>query len=499
MRSPQRKRGAGAAWRLACALLISVHAAAAHERPAAAIANALVVANEQRASIDVPSATKSDTGSSSAGLQSVALLYRGATNLAPVVGSALLLASAVPARSSAWRAPVFGYLLFPGGFVRAAAVRGAARDNTINNFPSVATGVVPQERRQLSGYVMTDSNIKTAVETWFLDRSDAEATYGHISTWETSQVTDMACLFAWDPDAYNCPDERKWYSYDPYDFNDDISAWDTGLVKNMHGMFGGTRYFNQPIGGWDVELVTDIAIMVRLRSPRVAQFYGVVTTNSTFLGLVMEYCPGGSLRDALNTDDEITSDRRRIWVSDVALGMSYLYSQGVEHRDLKALNVLLTHDLRCKVTDFGLSKCEDLKTTATATMGGAGLAGTPAFMAPELLEDNTFTEKSDVYSFAFVIFEIWSREQPWDGLQPAQIISKVLVKKARPEAPNMPDDLRKLMVRAWAHKPGARPSFREIAAAVRVSTPRGAGPDALWEGGAGGTTAQDTTKSMGIG
>ena len=128
MRSPQRKRGAGAAWRLACALLISVHAAAAHERPAAAIANALVVANEQRASIDVPSATKSDAGSSSAGLQSVALLYRGATNnLAPVVGSALLLASAVPARSSAWRAPVFGYLLFPGGFVRAAAVRGAAR------------------------------------------------------------------------------------------------------------------------------------------------------------------------------------------------------------------------------------------------------------------------------------------------------------------------------------------------------------------------------------
>ena len=55
--SPQRKRGAGAAWRLACALLITVHAAAAHERPAAAIANALVVANEQRASIDVPAST----------------------------------------------------------------------------------------------------------------------------------------------------------------------------------------------------------------------------------------------------------------------------------------------------------------------------------------------------------------------------------------------------------------------------------------------------------
>ena len=244
----------------------------------------------------------------------------------------------------------------------------------------------------------------------------------------------------------------------------------------------------------------ELAIMVRLRSPRVAQFYGVVTTDSTFLGLVMEYCPGGSLRDALNTDDEITSNRRRIWVSDVALGMSYLYSQGVEHRDLKALNVLLTRDLRCKVTDFGLSKCEDLKTTATTTMGGAGLAGTPAFMAPELLDDNTFTEKSDVYSYAIVLWEIWDRGVPWRGLKPVQITRQVVDKHQRPPVPPaMPAELRKLMVRAWAHKPGARPSFREIAAAVRVSTPRGAGPDALWEGGAGGTTAQDTTKSMGIG
>ena len=67
-------------------------------------------------------------------LQSVALLYRGATNLAPVVGSALLLASAVPARgtaawSSAWHAPVVGYLLFPGAFVCAAAPQDVARFN----------------------------------------------------------------------------------------------------------------------------------------------------------------------------------------------------------------------------------------------------------------------------------------------------------------------------------------------------------------------------------
>ena len=98
---------------------------------------------------------------------------------------------------------------------------------------------------------------------------------------------------------------------------------------------------------------SELAIMTQLRSPRVARFYGVVTTDTTFLGLVMEYCAGGSLRACLDGESgKVTADLQRVWGLDVALGMAHLYSQGVEHRDLKALNVLLTRDLRCKVTDF---------------------------------------------------------------------------------------------------------------------------------------------------
>ena len=78
---------------------------------------------------------------------------------------ALLLASAVPARgisvrSSSWHMPVVGNLLVSEGFVRAAAARDAA-PSAMARGPSVATGVAPQERRQLAGSVMTDSNITT--------------------------------------------------------------------------------------------------------------------------------------------------------------------------------------------------------------------------------------------------------------------------------------------------------------------------------------------------
>ena len=170
---------------------------------------------------------------------------------------------------------------------------------------------------------------------------------------------------------------------------------------------------------------SELAIMVRLRSPRVVQVFGVVTTNPEFLGFVLEFLQGGSLRQVLDDDGRVEEPMRRVWVSDIARGMAYLYSQGVEHRDLKSANVLLTEKMRAKVADFGLSKCEDLKTTVASTMDAGGLAGTWAFMAPELLRNRRFTEKSDVYSFAVVIWEVHDRGQPWDGLGHPQIITPV--------------------------------------------------------------------------
>jgi surface protein len=86
---------------------------------------------------------------------------------------------------------------------------------------------------------INDSNIQAAVDLWISDPTTAEATYGNISNWDTSCVTDMSNLF----DNYTT-------------FNDDISLWDTSNVTNMSGMFRGATVFNQPIGNWNVSNVT---------------------------------------------------------------------------------------------------------------------------------------------------------------------------------------------------------------------------------------------------
>ena len=91
----------------------------------------------------------------------------------------------------------------------------------------------------LSGYVMTDSNIRTAVAAWFSDASAAETTYGHISTWDVSGVTSMEALFV-----------------GASAFNEDIGSWDTSGVKHMGGMFHEALSFNGDIGMWDTSGVT---------------------------------------------------------------------------------------------------------------------------------------------------------------------------------------------------------------------------------------------------
>ena len=110
----------------------------------------------------------------------------------------------------------------------------------------------PSSRRALTGFVMTDSTIRTAVAAWVAGRSGAEATYGHISTWNTGGVTDMESLFCASSTYCGSTAASK------ASFNDDISAWDTTGVTTMAYMFMEVASFNQPLNGWNVAKVTDM-------------------------------------------------------------------------------------------------------------------------------------------------------------------------------------------------------------------------------------------------
>ena len=101
--------------------------------------------------------------------------------------------------------------------------------------------------------------------------------------------------------------------------------------------------------------------------------------------------------------------------TDVASGMAYLHGQSppVLHRDLKPENVLVDDGWQSKIADFGCSREADLDKTME-------MAGTPLFMAPELLRRERYDEKVDVWSFACVLECLWTHKQVYEALLEAR-------------------------------------------------------------------------------
>jgi hypothetical protein len=150
---------------------------------------------------------------------------------------------------------------------------------------STSCGVNNMAAPQCGG-TMDDTTIRTAVRAWLSDSAAAEATYGHISTWDTSGVTDMNNLFLAD-DFYT----------GAASFNDNIGAWDTSGVKRMDGMFEDAEAFNQDISGWQVGNVKTTAFM----------FYGASVFNQPIGGWSLEALTSmtGMFEDASAFDQDL--------------------------------------------------------------------------------------------------------------------------------------------------------------------------------------------------
>ncbi|GFQ04967.1 serine/threonine-protein kinase ctr1 [Phtheirospermum japonicum] len=169
------------------------------------------------------------------------------------------------------------------------------------------------------------------------------------------------------------------------------------------------------------EFLREVAIMKRVRHPNVVLFMGAVTKRP-HLSIVTEYLPRGSLFRLIHRPaaGEMLDQRRRLRMAlDVAKGINYLHrlTPPIVHWDLKTPNLLVDKNWTVKVCDFGLSRFK-----ANTFISSKSVAGTPEWMAPEFLRGEPSNEKSDVFSFGVILWELVTLQQPWSGLGPAQVI-----------------------------------------------------------------------------
>jgi hypothetical protein len=139
--------------------------------------------------------------------------------------------------------------------------------------------------------------------------------------------------------------------------------------------------------------------------PNVCRVYDIVQSEGrTFLA--MEYIDGEDLSSLLRRIGRLPSDKATEIARQLCAGLAAAHDKGVLHRDLKPANVMLDSRGRARLTDFGLAGAEDVE---------LGLAGTPAYMAPEQLHGEPASMRSEVYALGLVLYELFTGHRLFDA------------------------------------------------------------------------------------
>ena len=170
--------------------------------------------------------------------------------------------------------------------------------------------------------------------------------------------------------------------------------------------------YEQGIGDLVSRFVEECKLLSELQHPHIVQFVGVWFESATshVPVLVMEFLPT-TLVQCVEQYDQLPEEITYSILRDVALGLRYLHERPkpIIHRDLSANNVLLTGDMRAKISDLGVAKIFDHLDTKKMTKG----PGTPSYMPPETLVRNpSYDNKVDIFSYGVMMVHVFSGQWP---------------------------------------------------------------------------------------
>ncbi|MDB4963666.1 MAG: serine/threonine protein kinase [Myxococcales bacterium] len=214
-------------------------------------------------------------------------------------------------------------------------------------------------------------------------------------------------------------------------------------------------------------LFAEHTLASRVQHPGLVEIQSARWTDDGVPYLVMEYLDGQTL-GAIHDRGPIELSTILAITAQVASALSALHAAGIVHCDVKHDNVFVLDEPshggpRVKVIDFGVSRTVD-----EPPLSDAAIAGTPWCMAPEQWSGAP-TAKSDVYALGCMLYDLTTGSPPFDGSLPELMMAHLEQRPARPSwLRAMPIELERIILRALAKDPDARPTMHEVALELRA-------------------------------
>jgi Tol biopolymer transport system component/predicted Ser/Thr protein kinase len=191
--------------------------------------------------------------------------------------------------------------------------------------------------------------------------------------------------------------------------------------------------------------------------------------------LVTEYIDGGTLKDWANVGPHTWRDTIELLVG-VADGLATAHEAGILHRDIKPANILITKSGYAKLADFGLAKLVEQRATqdgSTRTLTDeltrkGTVVGTIAYMSPEQASGRSLDARSDIFSFAVVLYQMLAGRRPFEGATDLEILQTIIHGAPQPLPDDVSAPVRAVVEKALQKDPAERyQSMREMVIGLR--------------------------------
>jgi eukaryotic-like serine/threonine-protein kinase len=208
----------------------------------------------------------------------------------------------------------------------------------------------------------------------------------------------------------------------------------------------------------------EAAMGSKLAHPNVCHIICLGETPAGFDYIVMPYVEGDLLCVRTARAGQLPLDVTAAFVRDMSAGLDVAHEHGIIHRDLKPENIMIVRAAdgseRAVVMDFSLATEESLRPSMQLTAEGL-VVGTPEFMSPEQLRGDPLDRRSDIYSLAFMVYEMLTGQLPFDGPTQRDIMiarfkgTSIPIRTRRPDL-DIPVAVEKVLTKALAYDPNHR-------------------------------------------